>query len=188
MKKNKILILLTTLYGLAMFSIISWGIPTDARPFTYNMDEWHQLAAVRALFTQGTPNVPGAAHGSIFQFLISGFYLIPFVILGVINPFAIHSVIDNLSMQGKLFIIMRSNTLFFGILSVITLVAIAKNYLKNYSILAALFLLGTPIWLTLSSYFKYDVALVFWIIFSMYFILRYAKSHTSKNYVYSAVP
>jgi 4-amino-4-deoxy-L-arabinose transferase-like glycosyltransferase len=186
--KNKVLIVLIVLYSLAMLSIISWGIPTAERPFTYNMDEWHQLSAVRALFAQGTPNVPGAAHGSIFQFLLSGIYLVPFTILGIINPFTIHSSISNLAMQGKIFMVLRLNTLLFGILSIITLSIVAKKYLKNNSILTAILFMGTPIWLVLSSYFKYDIALVFWITLSILFILRFSKRPAFKNYILSAVP
>jgi hypothetical protein len=187
MKNNRILILLIALYSLAMFSVISWGIPSETRPFTYNMDEWHQLSAVRALFKYGTPNVPGAAHGSIFQFLLSGIYLVPFTVLGFVNPFSIHSLVDNLAMQNRLFIIMRSNTLFFGVLSILALASIAKKYLKINSILVAILFIGTPIWLTLSSYFKYDIALIFWICLSVLFLLRYGKNPTLRNFIYVAI-
>jgi hypothetical protein len=187
-KNNKILIFLIALYSIAILSVISWGIPNVNRPFTYNMDEWHQLEAVRALFTRGTPNVPGAAHGSIFQFFLSGIYLIPFTIFGIVNPFAIHSSIGNPEMQERLFMVMRSNTLLFGILSIIALAIIAKKYLKTSSILTALLVIGTPIWLVLSSNYKYDVALIFWIILSVLFIVNYAKFPTFKNFVLSAIP
>lgn len=171
-----------------MLSVISWGVPSEVRPFTYNMDEWHQLQAVRYLFTQGTPNIPGAAHGSIFQFFLSGIYLAPFAIFGLVNPFSIHAILDNLAMQGKLFMVMRSNTLMFGVLTLITLIVISKKYFKTNSITTIVFALGTPIWLTLSSYFKYDIALIFWITFSLLLLLRYAKNPSYKNYILSAVP
>jgi len=185
---NKLLILLTAIYSLAILSIISWGIPSEARPFTYNMDEWHQMSAVRALFSQGTPNVPGAAHGSIFQFLLSGLYLIPFTVFGFVNPFAIHSSTDNLAMQERLFIILRSNTLLFGIISIIVLAIIAKKYFNSNSVLTVIFLIGTPIWLTLSNYFKYDVALIFWITLSILSLLHFAKYPTLRNFIISAIP
>ena len=171
-----------------MLSVISWGLPTEAHPFTYNMDEWHQLQAVRYLFKYGTPNIPGAAHGSIFQFLLSGVYLAPFVIFRFVDPFAIHSLTGNLMMQEKLFIILRSNTLMFGILTIILLAIIIKKYFNSNPVLTAVFTIGTPIWLTLSSYFKYDVALIFWITFSVLFLLHYAKNPTMKNFIYSAIP
>ena len=188
MKNNKILIFLIALYSLLMLSVISWGVPTEARPFTYNMDEWHQLQSVRYLFAYGTPNIPGAAHGSIFQFFLSGVHLIPFVIFKFVDPFAINSLIDNLVMQGKLFVVMRLNTLMFGILTLITLAIIIKRYFKSNPILVAIFTIGTPIWLTLSSYFKYDIALIFWITLSILFLLRYAKYPTQKNFIFSAIP
>ncbi len=188
MKNNKVLVLFIIAYIIAMFSVISWGLPSEARPFTYNMDEWHQLSAVRALFKYGTPNIPGAAHGSIFQFFLSGIYLIPFTVLGFVNPFAIHSSIDNFAMQERLFIIMRSNTLLFGILSVIVLSIIAKKYFNSNSILTVLVLMGTPVWLTLSNYFKYDVALIFWILLSILFLLHYAKYPTLKNFIIASIP
>ena len=188
MKNNKVLVLLIVAYIIAMSSVISWGLPNETRPFTYNMDEWHQLLAVRALFTYGTPNVAGAAHGSIFQFFLSGIYLIPFFAFKIVDPFAIHSSIDNLAMQGKLFIILRSNILLFGILSIVILSLIAKKYFKSSSILTSLLLIGTPIWLSLSSYFKYDVALIFWIILSLLSLLHYARFPTFRNFILSAIP
>ncbi len=188
MKNNKVLVLLIIVYIIAMFSVISWGLPSETRPFTYNMDEWHQLSAVRALFEYGTPNVAGSAHGSIFQFFLSGIYLIPFAILGFVNPFAIHSSIDNPVMQERLFIIMRSNTLLFGVLSLIVLAIIAKKYFNGNSILTVLLFMGTPIWLTLSNYFKYDVSLIFWILLSILSLLHYAKYPTLRNFILSAIP
>jgi hypothetical protein len=187
-KENKLLILLIVFYSLVMLSVIAWGVPSQNRPFTYNMDEWHQMSAVRALFSHSSPNVPGAAHGSIFQFFLSGIYLVPFVLFGLVNPFAIHSSIDNLAMQERLFIILRSNTLLFGILSIIVLSIIAKKYLKSSSILTILLFIATPIWLTLSSNFKYDVALIFWILLSVFALLHYAKKPTFKNFIISAIP
>lgn len=187
MKSNKILVFIISLYVLTIFSVISWGVPSEMRPFTYNMDEWHQLLAVRALFTQGTPNVSGSAHGSIFQFFLSGVYIIPFTIFGFVNPFAIQSSIDNPIMQEKLFVVMRSNTLLFGVLSLIALSVIAKKYFHSNSILAVVLFMITPIWLTLSTYFKYDVALVFWIIISILSLLYYAKYPTLRNFIFSAI-
>lgn len=171
-----------------MLSIISWGVPSETRPFTYNMDEWHQLSSVRALFRYGTPNIPGAAHGSIFQFFLSGIYLIPFTVLEFVNPFVIHSSIANPTMQETLFIILRSNTLLFGILSIVILAIIAKKYFNSNSIFTAILVINTPIWLTLSSYFKYDIALVFWITLSILSLLHYAKYPTLKNFIFSAIP
>ena len=188
MKSNKVLVFLIIVYIIAMFSVISWGLPSETRPFTYNMDEWHQLAAVRALFEYGTPNVAGAAHGSIFQFFLSGIYLIPFAILGFVNPFAIQSSIDNPVMQERIFIIMRSNTLLFGVLSLITLAVITKKYFNTSSVLTVVLFLVTPIWLTLSTYFKYDIALVFWIILSILSLLHYAKYPALRNFILSAIP
>ncbi len=171
-----------------MFSVISWGLPSETRPFTYNMDEWHQSQAVRALFKYGTPNVVGAAHGSIFQFFLSGIYLIPFAIFGFVNPFAIQSSIDNPVMQERLFMIMRSNTLLFGVLSLIVLSVVVKKYFNSNSVLAVVLFSVTPIWLTLSTYFKYDVALVFWIILSILSLLHYARYPTLRNFIISAIP
>lgn len=185
---DKYISIIIIIYAVSMLTVIGWGIPSPSRPFTYNMDEWHQLASVKALFSQGTPNVPGAAHGSIFQFLLSGIYLILFTVFGIVNPFAIHSLMDNLTMQGTLFVVMRSNTLLFGILSIITLTVIAKKYLKSNAVLTAILFVGTPIFLTLSNFFKYDVALIFWICFSILFIMRYAKSPNLKNFTIAAIP
>src|SRR5581483_6811731 len=147
-----------------MVSVISWGTPSIAHPFNYQMDEWHSMQSVRALFKYGTSNVAGAALGPVFHYLLTGILLVPFVLLKIIYPFGIHSSIDMLAMQQKLFIILRLNTIFFGVLSFINLTYIAKKYfkLKNY-LLVCIFILSTPVWLVYSNYYIYNIALVFWI-------------------------
>ncbi len=179
--------LILLLYVTLMVSVIGWGLPNSSHPFPYHMDEWHQLQGVRALYKYGTPNIEGAAHGSIFQFLLTGIYLIPFVVLGVINPFSVTSILSNVQMQEKIFIVLRSNTLLFGILSIIVVSIIAKKYLKTNPGITAFFFAITPLWITLSNYYKYDIALVFWILLSLFFLLRFGDNPTFKNYIVAAI-
>ncbi len=187
-KENKVVLLVVFVYIFAMISVIGWGIPNETHPFNYHMDEWHQLQAVRALFKHGTPNVSGAANGSIFQFFLTGIYLIPFVILGVIQPFSVHSSMDNLQMQEKIFIVLRLNTLLFGVLSILLIAIIARKYLKITPFVSVFFFTVTPLWIVLSNYFKYDIALTFWILLSLFFILRYGEKPTLKNFLLAAIP
>jgi len=170
-------------YVLILLSVIAWGIPGLGHPFNYFMDEWHQSQSVRDLFKLGTPNVPGAANGSIFQFFLSGIYLIPFYIFHIINPFAIKSSVTNLQIQGILFQVLRINTLLFGVGSIVSMAYIAKKYFKLNTFLVSFLFAFNPLFMTLSNYFKYDIALLFWIILSFIFLLRYSEKPSIQNFV-----
>lgn len=184
---KKITVGIILAYSLAMISIIDWGIPNLNHPYNYHMDEWHQLQSIRAIFEYGTPNIAGAANGTVFQFLLSGLYLFPFVLLKIIDPFSIKTSVDSLLMQEKLFEILRISTLIFGVLSIIFLYKIAKTYFKINPIYPIVFFAITPLWLSLSNYFKYDIALTFWIISSLFYLLRYGSNPTIKNYVIAGI-
>lgn len=185
-KANKWTLLIIGLYAICMLMLINWGIPNANHPFDYFMDEWHQAQAVRAVFTQGSPNIPGAANGSMFHFLLSGLLLIPFIVAGIVNPFVIKSSVENLEIQQKLFQVLRFNTLFFGIISIIIICYIAKKYFKLNPILISFLFVVNPIWLTLSNYFKYDIALIFWISLSFLCFLRYSVKTSIVNYALAA--
>lgn len=171
------------LYVLLLLSVITWGIPGSGHPFNYFMDEWHQSQSVRDLFKLGTPNVQGAANGSILQFFLSGIYLIPFYIFHIINPFAIKSSVTNLQIQNILFQVLRLNTLFFGVGSIITIAYIAKKYFKSNIFIVSFLFAFNPLFIMLSNYFKYDIALIFWIIISFLFLLRYVEKPSVQNFV-----
>lgn len=185
--QNKFLFGILLLYAVLMLSVIDWGIPSKNHPFTYNMDEWHQLQSIKTTFKYLSPNVPGSAHGTMFHFILSGIYLAPFFLLGIINPFLITSPLDALETQQKLFEILRLNTLIFGLLSIFFLVKIAKNYFKLNPITTVVLFIFTPLWLALSNYFKYDIALVFWIILSLHFMLKFGSTPNFKNYLIAGV-
>lgn len=183
---NKITTIVIVLYIAYLLMNIDWGIPNSNHPFNYFMDEWHQSQAVRSVFVNGTPNISGSANGSMFHFLLSGLMLAPFVIFGIINPFAIKSSLEAIEMQQKLFEVFRLNTLFFGIMSVVVLVYIVKKYFKLNGNLVSFLFVVNPAWIMLSNYFKYDIALVFWIILSLLFILRYSDDLSVKSYALAA--
>jgi len=185
--QNKMLLTIVAVYVFLMISVIDWGIPNLSHPYTYHMDEWHQLQSINALYKYGSPNVPGAANGTIFQFLLSGVYLTPFVFLKFIDPSVIKSGVESLLMQKRVFEILRFNTLIFGILSMITFYAMVKKYFKTNPIIALLLFTTTPLWFSLSNYFKYDIALTFWIILSLYLLLRYGEKRTLKNYILAGI-
>lgn len=185
-ENNKGASVIIALYVVSMLLLINWGIPNKNHPFDYFMDEWHQAQAIRTIFTQGSPNVPGSANGSMFHFLLSGILLVPFVLIGFVNPFAIKSSIESIEMQQRLFQALRLNTLFFGVASVTLIAYIAKRYFKLSTFLTTFLFVVNPIWITLSNYYKYDIALVFWIILSILFFLRYADKPTLRNYCLGA--
>lgn len=170
-----------------MLSIIDWGIPNQNHPFSYQMDEWHQLQAVRATYSHFSPNVPGSAHGTMFHFILSGLYLIPFYLFGIINPFIIKSSVELLQIQQRLFEILRLNTLIFGLLSIFFIAKIAKEHLRINQNIAIVLFVVTPLWLSLSNYFKYDIALIFWIILSLYYLLKFVSKPALRNYLIAGV-
>lgn len=184
---NKGVFLVILVYILSMLSVINYGIPNSNHPFNYFMDEWHQSQSVRNLFKYGTPNIAGSANGSIFHFFLTGIYLIPFQILGVINLFAIKSSVINLDLQFRLFEILRLNTLLFGILSIILVAYISKKYFKLNPFIVSFLFTFNPLWITLSNYFKYDIALMFWILLSFLFMLKYIKNNTVINFLFACI-
>lgn len=163
---------LVGVYLALMLWTIRWGIPNSDHPYAYQMDEWHSLMAVKALFTHGTTAVDGAAHGTVLYFFQAGIFLIPFWLLGIINPLAIKSGLTELVMQEKIFMLLRLNTIVFGIGSILLLHKILKEQFQNNSAVPLILFIFTPIWLTLGNYFKYDIALVFWILLFLYFLLK----------------
>lgn len=185
--RNKGVSLIILIYILSMLSVISFGIPNDNHPFNYFMDEWHQSQSVRNLFKYGTPNIAGSANGSIFQFFLTGIYLIPFYIFRVIDPFAIKSSVTNLNLQFSFFEILRINTLMFGVMSISLISYISKKYLKLNSFLVAFLFTFNPLWMMLSNYFKYDIALTFWILLSFLFFIRYAYKPTTINWLFGGI-
>lgn len=181
--QNKFLFAVLLLYAGLMLSVINWGTPNLDHPFTYNMDEWHQLQAVRTTFKDLSANVPGSAHGTMLHFILSGIYLIPFYLFGIINPFAITSSVDFLNLQQQLFEILRLNTLIFGLLSIFFISKIAKEHLKINQNIAIILFTVSPLWLALSNYFKYDIALIFWIVISLHYLLKFAEKPNLRNYL-----
>lgn len=180
--KNLIFIAILAIYIITMISVISSGIPSIDHPFPYHMDEWHQMQAVRNVFKYGSPNVEGSANGTMFHFFITGMLLAPFHILGLINPFAIKSAIDSLPDQERFFIVLRLTTLLFGILTIIILPKISKLLKLNSLPVVALFIF-TPAWLVLSNFFKYDIALTFWIVLSLLYFIKYSINSETKNFL-----
>lgn len=183
-KYNKFIIFINFIYIILMLLTIDYGIPNRSHPFPYHMDEWHQLQAVRSTFAYGTPNVEGSANGTMLHFLISGFYLIPFTLFGIINPFEMR--IDNYTNRENIFILLRLNTIVWGILSMTLIYKIADT-LKISKRLTVVLFTSTPIWLMLSGHFKYDISLMFFILLCIFFMLRYSKIPTITNFIAAGV-
>lgn len=177
------------LFILLVLSVINWGLPNQNHQFTYHMDEWHQLQSVRSVFTYWSPNVEGAAHGPLFHFALSGVYVAVLYIFGLINPFAIDSSLTQLDTQNALFVYLRLSTLLFSIGTIVLLIGICKRYLKILNTYIPVILFAfSPIWLSLSNYFKYDIALLFWIVLFIYASFHYKEKPTLKNYLLVGIP
>ncbi len=182
-KKNRFFIIVLLFYIGVQVLLLPTGTPNRNHPFTYFMDEWHQLQAVRNVLRFGTPNIPGSANGSIFQFLLAGIYLIPFQVLGIINLFSIRSSVLDLQMQKTLFEVLRINTLLFGLGSATIFAYIGKKFFNLNSGISAFIFVFNPVFIIISNYFKYDIALLFWILFTILFLLRYSRKPSLTNYL-----
>lgn len=170
-----------------MLSILNWGLPNLAHPFPYHMDEWHQLKATQATFSSGTPNVPGSAHSVMWHFILTGIFLGPFYLLKIIDPFAVSSSVSDLLLQQRIFQVLRLNTIIFGSLAIIFIYLILKKQFKINPFWGILFFVFNPIWLSLSNYFKYDIALIFWLSASLWALFNFSQKTSSKNYLMAGV-
>ena len=182
-----ILISIIGIYIALMLSVLNWGIPSDNQIFTYQMDEWHQLMSLKNIALQGSPNIAGSAHGPLWNFLLAGAYLFFFYILGLVNPYLINSPIDNLMEQQKIFQLLRINTMLFGAMTLITIFLILKKQLRHQPLLGLILFTFTPIWLSLSNYFKYDIALIFWISLTFYYMFKFARENNLKNFLFISI-
>lgn len=107
------IVVIFVIFVILQLVVITWGIPNASHPFTYHMDEWHQLSSVRELANLRSSNTSGAANGTVLHFLQAVAYLALLFIIHIVNPFDIQSSVTQLNIQEKLFIFLRLNTLFF---------------------------------------------------------------------------
>ena len=171
------------IYGLLILSQIDWGIPRPGRVFVYQMDEWHTLQAVRGVYKLGSNNIPGAAAGPMLFYLMSGLGLVPWVATGIVHIKEITSAYIALGEQQKIFWILRSFNMIWGVGALIFFDRILRDFFglgQRTRLWAALLWLWSPIWVTLSGYFKYDIAVAFWLTANLYFALAYIQKKSLK--------
>ncbi len=185
--KNKPLLLIILIYSSLMFSLLQWGIPNLNHPFNYSMDEWHFSQALRTFVKDGTGSVSGAASIPFYHIVSSILFLAPFYILHVVNPLAIKHTLDNLPMQQALFEILRLHTLFYGILSTIVMYNLLKNFTKTSSVVFTALFVFNPIWISLTNYYKYDITLSFWIITTLYLLVKYFKTQKLSYFIFAGI-
>jgi len=185
-KSHALLIAIILAYIITTIYFIDYGIPNNNHPFTYNMDEWHFSQGLRFTFHYGTPNSMGAAHGALFYYVLTGVFVGFFTLAGLTNPLTIKTLITQLDAQHRFFEILRFSTLSYGIFAIIFVALISKKLKLPSVFLSALFA-ASPIFVTLSAYFKYDIAVLCWILFSLYCILHYAKKQSSTAYILTGI-
>lgn len=186
-RNNKVLCFFIGIYVILVFITLSWGLPNANHPYPYHMDEWHQLMAMKAIVKEGTTTIAGAAQIPFLYPVISGIYLLPFVAFQYVDPYSLKSPLENLAMQQRLFEVLRSVNLFFGIGSILLIAAIAKKFFQISYILPVLFFVLSPMLIMLSGYFKYDVALLFLNTLSIYLLYKFGDSPTTRNYIFAAI-
>jgi hypothetical protein len=181
-KKNKSICATIVFYLVIAFLQIHWGLPNNAHPFAYHMDEWAQAHSLRTTFRNGTPHIHGGGNGTVFFYIVSGVLLVPFVLTGFANPFAIKSSLDFYDLQHALFVALRFQSYLYAVGSIVLISYITWRYFKINKFLAALLLTVNPLFLVLTEYYRYDTPVVFWILLSLIFSFRYLKSPTIKNF------
>lgn len=167
--------------------LIEWGIPNLSHPFNYAMDEWHFSQALRTFIKFGSGSISGAASIPLYHIVSSIVFVLPFYLLQIVNPLAIKNTLDNIPMQHTLFIILRLHTLLYGVLSVMLLYVTFKKYVKFFPGLFALMYICTPIFLSLTNYYKYDLTLIFWIVSSMYLLIKFYNTQKFYFFVLAGV-
>lgn len=187
LKTNKTLLFIMFIYSLIVLSVIGWGIPNNNHPFTYHMDEWHFLGQLKSVIKSGSAYAEGGAWGPIFYSFLSAVYLVPFVIFGIINPFDIKSSVTELIIQRHIFEVLRLTTLTYGILNILVIYKILKEFFSKNWIIGVLIFVINPIFILWSTYYKYDIAVLFWLTLSVYAFLRYSKKPTVKNIIVASV-
>ncbi len=184
--KHKILTIIIAAYSLVVLALLQWGIPNANHPFNYAMDEWHFAQALRTFFKYGTGSIAGAASIPLYHIVSSIAFLIPFYVLRLVDPLAIKYTLDNIVMQHTLFEVLRLHTLFYGILSTIVIYSLLKQFTKLAVIFVALFVFS-PIWISLTNYYKYDITLIFWISSTLYLLTKYFKTQQLKYFIFSGI-
>ncbi len=162
---------------------IRWGIPSTDHPFTYQMDEWHQLMAVRSLLKTGTSNVEGAANGPLGAFLLAVGWLSPWAAVHLSELSQLGSPLEHLELQHNLFIWLRIETLAASIATL----CLAVYFMKRASahLVKGWWYIGfwafAPLWLVLSNYFKYDIVLTFFLMLAGLSVLSFSRKPTLKH-------
>ncbi len=185
-RNNKWEIIICIVYVLIMFSVIRWGLPNSSHPFPYYMDESHQLMAVKTVVKEGTSNFPHQENGPMFNYVISGLLVSPIFLLQVVDPFSIDSAISSLDAQAKVYMAFRFVSILFGIGTIVSLILISKQ-LKIKPLITIMLFIFTPVWLSVSNYFKYDIAFIFWTVFSLHLLLRYAETKSRISYLLAGI-
>ncbi|MBU2632200.1 glycosyltransferase [Patescibacteria group bacterium] len=184
---NKPLLAIVIIYISLNLYVIKWGIPNLEHPFTYHMDEWHFLQSIRMFFKYGTTTISGAGHIPLYHVVSSSFILFLSYLLKIVDPFVIKFSVDNLQMQQRLFEVLRIHTLLYGILTLLVFYKILKRYIRFHPFIFTSFFIFSPLWLSLSNYYKYDIVLIFWITLTVYLILKFAETKNNNNYIFAGI-
>ncbi len=182
--KSEIIIIL--FYILTMLSVVKWGLPSSSHPFPYFMDESHSLQAVKTVVKNGTSNLPHQEVGPMLNYILSAVLVSPLFVLKIVNPSEITTAISALVVQAQLYTALRIITFMFGVGALISLIPISK-ILKLKSTFSVGLFATAPVFLLISNYFKYDVALLFWITLSLLLYFNYKVKPTLNNFIFASI-
>ncbi len=179
-----ILIAFLVLYIVVQLRVIEWGIPSQSVAFPHALDEWHFFMGDASIIKHFTNNVSGAQRGPMFFLTTSTLYLGFFVLLHVIHPSLLSDRFSPTALTelNHIFLILRSFSLIFSILTLILMYIVSKRQLRINPLLTVVLLGTIPLWAVWSDIYKYEIANVFWITASIYLLLTYKS--TPKRLIY----
>jgi len=181
-KDNIPMFCLIIIYLIIPVTLITWGLPNQGKIYTYNIDEWRFATAIWNAFKYGKSDI-----GGIFYYFTDGVFLIPFYLFHIINPFAMKSSLANLAQQQRIFETLRIFTMVYGVLSIILISTIVKKYFHFNTVIPIFLFIMTPIFLIMSSLVKVDVAVIFWILLTLYALFQYIDKKSTNKLIILAV-
>lgn len=158
-------------------------------PFLYNVDE-AQIIPSAVRFGSGDLNPHSFTYPPFLGYLLFILYIFYFLIGHLVGVFP--SLVDfefqYFTDPTPFYLIGRVTVAIMGTLSVIVIYLLGKKaYNRTTGIIAALFLMFSPLFLVYSRVVLIDVPMTLFIILSIYFSYEISQNATTKNYLLAGI-